>query len=100
LIRQLFPIDGIELMIANRDAKIGKNFKNLVDGSGKLCIALDITKDKFNGKDSCSSESKLYFAQGEKVLKEKILLNKRIGVDYAEEDKDRLLRFTIKTEIA
>ena len=100
LIRQLFPIDGIELMIANRNVKIGKKFKNLTDGPGKLCIALDITKDKFNGKDSCSSESKLYFAQGEKISKKKILLNKRIGVDYAEEDKDRLLRFTIKTEMA
>ena len=100
LIRQLFPIDGIELLIANRNAKIGKNFKNLVDGPGKLCIALDITKDKFNGKDSCLHDSRLYFAQGEKIPKEKILFNKRIGIDYAEEDKDRLLRFTLKNEIA
>ncbi len=100
LIRQLFPIDGIELMKANRNVKIGKKFKNLTDGPGKLCIALGITKDKFNGKDSCLHDSRLYFAQGEKIPKEKILFNKRIDIDYAEEDKDRLLRFTIKTEIA
>ena len=100
LIRQLFPIDGIELMIANRKVKIGKKFKHLTDGPGKLCIALDITKDKFNGKDSCLHDSRLYFTQGEKIPKEKILFNKRIGIDYAEEDKDRLLRFTLKNEIA
>ncbi|MCK4380791.1 MAG: DNA-3-methyladenine glycosylase [Candidatus Lokiarchaeota archaeon] len=100
LIRQLSPIDGIELMIKNRNAKIGKNFKNLVDGPGKLCIALGITKDKFNGKDSCSSDSKLYFTQGEKIPRDKIILNKRIGIAYAEEDKDRLLRFNFKNEIS
>jgi DNA-3-methyladenine glycosylase len=96
LIRQLFPIDGIELMAKNRSAKIRKNFRNLTDGPGKLCMALNITKDNLNGKDSCSPNSKLYFTQGEKIEKENIILNKRIGVDYAEEDKDRLLRFTLK----
>ncbi|MFW9900602.1 MAG: DNA-3-methyladenine glycosylase, partial [Candidatus Thorarchaeota archaeon] len=49
LIRQLHPIAGIELMSENRNVKIGKNFKNLTDGPGKLCMALDITKKKFNG---------------------------------------------------
>jgi len=100
LIRQLYPIEGIELMCRNRNVKIGKNFKNLVDGPSKLCIALDITKDEFNGKDSCKSDSKLYFAKGEKIPKDKIVLNKRIGIDYAEEDKDRLLRFSLKNEIS
>lgn len=95
LIRQLFPIDGIEHMVQNRKTKIGKDFKNLADGPGKLCIALDITKNEFNGKDSCSTDSKLFFTTGEKGLNEKITVNKRIGIDYAEEDKDRLLRFTL-----
>ncbi|MFW9988766.1 MAG: DNA-3-methyladenine glycosylase [Candidatus Odinarchaeota archaeon] len=99
LIRKLFPISGIELMIENRNVKIGKNYKNLVDGPSKLCMALNITKDKFNEKDSCKMESKLYFTQGEKLSNKKILLNKRIGIDYAEEDKDRLLRFTLENEI-
>ncbi len=98
LIRQLFPIDGIELMKANRNVKIGKKFKNLTDGPGKLCIALDITKDKFNAKDSCSNNSKLFFIEGEKIKDNNIIADKRIGIDYAEEDKDRLLRFTLKNE--
>lgn len=98
LIRQLYPIDGIELMIKNRNTKIGKNFKNLTDGPGKLCMALNITKARFNGKDSCSNSSKLFFIEGEKIKDNSIVANKRIGINYAEEDKDRLLRFTLKNE--
>ena len=98
LIRQLHPIEGIELMSENRIVKIGKNFKNLTDGPGKLCMALDITKGKFNGMDSCSQDSKLFFIEGEKIKESTIVSNKRIGIDYAEEDKNLLLRFTIKNE--
>ncbi len=98
LIRQLFPIDGIELMIKFRNAKIGKNYRNLIDGPGKLCMAYTITKNEFNGKDSCAAHSKLYFTEGENVKKGLIIANKRIGIQYAEEDKDRLLRFTLKSE--
>lgn len=98
LIRQLYPIDGIELMIKNRNTKIGKNFKNLTDGPGKLCMALNITKARFNGKDSCSNSSKLFFIEGEKIKDNSIVANKRIGINYAEGDKDRLLRFTLKNE--
>ena len=97
LIRQLHPIDGIELMSENRNVKIRKNFKNLTDGPGKLCMALDITKSKFNGIDSCSPDSKLFFVEGEKIKDCSIVVNKRIGIDYAEEDKDRLLRYTISS---
>ncbi len=98
LIRQLFPIDGIELMIENRNVKIGKNFRNLTDGPGKLCMALNITKNQFNGIDSCSHNSKLFFTKGEIIKKDNIIASKRIGIDYAEEDKDRLLRFTLKSQ--
>ncbi len=95
-IRQLYPIEGIDLMKENRNVKIGKNYKNLLDGPSKLCMAMDITKKEFNGKDSCSSHSKLFFSQGMEVNKENILSNKRIGIDYAKEDKDLLLRFSLK----
>ena len=71
----------------------------MVDGPSKLCMALNITKEKYNGKDSCAKASKLYFTQGEDILNKKISLNKRIGIDYAEEDKDRFLRFTLEQEI-
>ena len=98
LIRQLYPIAGIDLMFKNRNAKTDKNFKNLTDGPGKLCMALNISKAKFNGNDSCSDRSKLFFIEGEKVKNNSIVVNKRIGISYAEEDKDRLLRFTLKNQ--
>ena len=98
LIRKAIPIEGIELMSVNRNVKIGKNFKNLTDGPGKLCMALNITKEEFNGKDSCSNSSKLFFIEGKNIKDNSIVANKRIGINYAEEDKDRLLRFTLKNE--
>jgi 3-methyladenine DNA glycosylase Mpg len=58
-------------------------------------MALNITKILFNGKDSCSPNSNLFFAQGDLINKDNIRLNKRIGIEYAEEDKDLLLRFSI-----
>jgi len=97
-IRQLYPIDGIELMKQRRTVKVGKNYKNLLDGPSKLCMALNITKEEFNGTDSCSSDSNLYFTYGgSEISEEDIELNTRIGIEYAEEDKDRLLRFTLKS---
>jgi len=95
-IRQLYPIEGIDLMIKNRGVKIGKNYKNLVDGPSKLCKALNITKDEFHGKDSCAKSAKLYFTKGEEIDPSNIIAEKRIGIDYAEEDKERLLRFILK----
>ncbi|MFX1435451.1 MAG: DNA-3-methyladenine glycosylase [Promethearchaeota archaeon] len=96
LIRKLYPIDGIEIMKKNRKAKIGKNYKNLTNGPAKLCMALNITKSEFNGKDSCDSNSILFFTWGENFNPNKIILGKRIGIEYAQEDKDKLLRFTLK----
>jgi len=98
-IRKLQPIEGIDLMLENRNVKIGRNYKNLVDGPGKLCLAFNITKEKYNGKDSCAENSKLYFAQGKKILDKHIILRKRIGIEYAEEDKDLLLRFILEQEL-
>ena len=97
LIRQLYPIDGINLMKEYRNIKIGKNYKNLLDGPGKLCMAFNITKQNFNSTDSCAPNSNLFFTEGEKVNKENIVSGKRIGIDNAEEDKELLLRFSLKT---
>ena len=84
------------MMKENRKVKIGKNFKNLVDGPSKLCMALNITKKEFNGTDSCSPDSKLFLTIGEEINIGDVIHQKRIGIDYAEEDKNLLLRFTLK----
>lgn len=98
-IRKIFPIEGIELMKQNRTVKIGKNYKNLVDGPSKLCMAYKITKEKYNGVDSCAENSELYLTQGKNIENKIFLLNKRIGIDNAEGDKDLILRFSLEQEL-
>ncbi|MHA1689843.1 MAG: DNA-3-methyladenine glycosylase [Promethearchaeota archaeon] len=95
LIRQLSPVKGVDLMKKNRQGKIYKNNRNLLNGPGKLCQALNITKELFNGKDSCSKDSLLFFAEGKIINQNLIESKKRVGIEYAEEDKDLLLRFTL-----
>jgi len=95
-IRGLYPIEGVDLMKKNRSVKLGKHYKNLLDGPSKLCQAFKINKENFNGKDSCAPNSKMYFTEGESINKENIILGTRIGIDYAEEDKERLLRFKLQ----
>ncbi len=95
LIRQLYPIDGIELIVENRKIRKSKKPKNLTNGPGKLCMAFNITKDEFNGNDSVANDSKLFFAHTEKQFDKTFISLKRIGVEYAEEDKDKLLRFKL-----
>lgn len=90
LIRALEPLEGIELMKKRR--KMDK-IKNLCNGPGKLCIAMDITK-KENGVNLMSSS--LFLEEDEKKEPFEIVSAKRINIDYAEEAKDFLWRFYIK----
>lgn len=90
LIRALEPIDGIELMKKRRNTE---KIKNLTNGPGKLCKALDITKE-LSGTDLCSNT--LYIEDYETISEENIISSKRINIEYAEEAKDFLWRFTIK----
>lgn len=90
LIRALEPLEGIELMKKRR--KMDK-IKNLCNGPGKLCIAMDITK-KENGVNLMSSS--LFIEEDEEIEPFEIVSAKRINIDYAEEAKDFLWRFYIK----
>ena len=57
-------------------------------------MALGITKEDY-GKDLCGDE--IYIEDdGYKLRQEDIEESKRINIDYAEEAKDFLWRFTIK----
>lgn len=97
LIRAIQPIDGIEYMAKLRySSEISslkkKQFINIANGPGKLCIALDIDR-KLNGMDLMSDN--FYVDSGE-CEKFEIASAKRINIDYAEEAKDYLWRFYIK----
>lgn len=90
LIRSLEPLEGIELMKKRRKTD---NIKLLCNGPGKLSQAMGITKENY-GDDLCGET--LYLEDGVVIPKSKILKSKRINIDYAEEARDYLWRFTIK----
>jgi len=98
LIRAIEPVSELETMCKNR---YGKSFqelnsyekKNITNGPGKLCKAMDITK-WLNGEDLCGD--RFYILQDENEDKIEVISSKRIGIDYAEEAKDFLWRFYIK----
>lgn len=96
LIRAVEPIDGINVM---SQLRFGKDFNditkkqkiNLTNGPGKLCIALNITKES-NGVDMCGED--FYILDNEKK-DFTIETSKRINIDYSEEAKDFYWRFFI-----
>jgi DNA-3-methyladenine glycosylase len=98
LIRGIEPIENIEIMSFNRYGKLLKDItkqqlKNISNGPGKLCKALNISKNE-NKLDLTKDE--LYIIDdGFKDFN--IERSKRINIDYAEEAKDFLWRFTMKT---
>jgi len=97
LVRAIEPIESIDQMAINRFKKPYEELtryqkRNLTNGPGKLCMALNITKEH-NGLDLC--EDTLYVEEGEEE-DFNIITSKRIGIDYAEEAKDFPYRFYIE----
>ncbi len=95
LIRALEPVEGLEEMSVNRFGKsyttLSKREKlNLTNGPGKLCGALAIDK-ALNGEDLCGD--RLYIEDNNEKFN--IITSTRIGIDYAQEAKEYLLRFYI-----
>ena len=85
LIRALEPIKGIELM---KKFRRRENIKELCSGPGKLCEALNITREELNGYD-VTKHGKLFVVKGEKRERE-IVARPRIGIKVA---VDKLWRF-------
>ena len=98
LIRALEPLSGIEQMAMNRFKKEyseldKRQMKNLTNGPGKLCMALDI--DRSLNKEDLNG-NKVYIKYPEAEEDFTIVRSKRVGIDYAEEAIDYLWRFYIK----
>jgi DNA-3-methyladenine glycosylase len=96
LIRALEPAEGLDFMAdarykAGYSALSANQKRNLTNGPGKLCMALSIDRN-LNGEDLCGN--RLYIEDSSAVPE--ICTSKRIGVDYAGEDKDLPLRFFVK----
>ncbi len=96
LIRALEPIGGVEEISVNRYNKPYKDLDkrqiiNLSNGPGKLCRALNITKNNY--KDDLTGNKLYLLDDGYKVSV--IGISNRINIDYAEEAKDFKWRFFI-----
>lgn len=78
----------IDTVLKRREKAIRKN---LADGPGKLCIAMEVSKAD-NDVDMVES-STFYVTEGIEIKPEDIKAGKRIGIDYAEEAADYLWRF-------
>lgn len=89
LIRSLEPLSGIETMCQRRKTP---DIRNLTTGPGKLCQALGITRKEHDGISLTGSE--LWISP--RTETPQIVAAPRIGIDYAEEYKDKLWRFYIK----
>lgn len=95
LIRALEPLKGIKYMKQHRNIDI---LTNLTNGPGKLCQALKIDK-ALNNTSAVLKNSTLFIEdRGLKIASKNIIKTARIGVDYAGEWKNKLLRFYVKNK--
>jgi DNA-3-methyladenine glycosylase len=90
LIRAVEPVEGIELMRKRRHAHPDHNLTN---GPGKLCIALGIDR-RLDAADLLGE--RVWLEEGEKISRSRIASGPRIGIDYAQEWKDKPWRFWVK----
>lgn len=86
LIRGIEPVEGTDLLARNRFGHSAGELtayekKNFLNGPGKLCRALSLTR-AHNGLDLTGSE--LYVRDAPETGR-KILTGRRVGIDYAEE---------------
>jgi DNA-3-methyladenine glycosylase len=90
LVRAVEPVEGIELM---RGRRHGQPDHNLTNGPGKLCIALGIDR-KLDTSDLLGD--RVWLEDAAKIPRSQIASGPRIGIDYAEEWRDKPWRFWIK----
>ena len=90
LIRALEPVEGIDVM---RRRRHGQPDHNLTNGPGKLCIALGIDR-RLDGVDLLGKQA--WLEESQKVSRAQIASGPRVGIDYAEEWKEKPWRFWIK----
>ena len=92
LVRALEPLDGIQAML-KRTGKMKPDY-NLTKGPGNMSRALGLTR-QYSGGSLLSDE--IYIADdGMKYKKSQVLITKRIGVESAREDAERLYRFIVR----
>ena len=93
LIRAAEPLDHHTIPVPSQhDPK--KKFHYYTNGPGKLCRALNIDIS-LNHIDLTTSDL-IYLEDQPELDQDQIVITKRVNIDYAGDDKDRLWRFCIK----
>lgn len=90
LVRALEPVEGIDVMRHRRTVKTDRDLSN---GPGKLCIALNIDR-RFDRADLLGEE--ICIEEYEKIKPRQIASGPRVGISYAEDYVDKPWRFWIK----
>ncbi|MFZ0707454.1 MAG: DNA-3-methyladenine glycosylase [Candidatus Korobacteraceae bacterium] len=96
LFRAMEPVAGIEDMAEARGLELlpparASQLRLISSGPGRMAEAMDITRERDNGKDLTSCRSDLYFAD-DGYRPEKIVTTPRIGITKA---VDEPLRFVV-----
>lgn len=86
-------VKGCGSAVLIRAAEPIKNVHGRTQGPGLLCKALNITRE-LNGSDLLGDE--LFIIKNFDINPPIIIKKPRIGIDYAQEWKEKLLRFYIK----
>lgn len=90
LLRAIEPTEGIDIMKIRRKTE---KIQNLCNGPGKLCQAMGIDKSHY-GIDLCGTT--MYLEASKDSNQTEVIASKRINIDYAEQSRDNLWRFTRK----
>lgn len=92
LLRALEPTEGIDRMIRRRPK--AKRDRDLCSGPGKLCAALGITRQRYNGADLVTGDTLfIECARREPLPDDAVVATTRVGVDYAGEWAAKPYRF-------
>src|ERR1043166_617207 len=90
LVRALEPFEGLDLM---RRRRPGRSEYELTSGPGRLCLAMGIDR----GLDKADLlGNRVWIEEGVSVSPREIARGPRIGIDYAENWKDKPWRFWVK----
>ncbi|OUS18101.1 3-methyladenine DNA glycosylase [Nonlabens dokdonensis] len=94
LIRAVEPLDGVEVMLRRR--KKEKLDKTLTSGPGNFSKAFALNKSHYG---AALTGDKVWIEENEefRFRESEITTSKRIGIDYADEDKDLPWRFYLNT---
>jgi DNA-3-methyladenine glycosylase len=88
LLRALEPLEGIDAMAVARGVEVRagstRELRNLASGPGRLCEALDITRERDNGKDLTARRSDLLVAD-DPEFRGQVVESARVGITKASE---------------